>query len=483
MHICDVSLVLGLLSSMTSAQITIMSPKRLASVFADTYGYIPGSTAAFGTPYYGERLLGALVWGEPTDNARPHCTEEDYTISFDGLNSLAPIFVVSRGGCSFVMKVKVAEAKGAKAVLIVDKESSGLTRDQVQYVVMADDGWGTDIKIPSILLCAKDGKSILKEMSYNKVEPPVVELSWLDLHQLKNAKMDLWTSPGVYSGLRFLQEYAAHARVLGPYMHFQPHYHVVSLHLKADDNKLCIDGRVDLCTEDPDREGPVTGEDILYESVRQWCIWDRTEYHTADPAIRHSAKFWDYVEKLPSRCSADCSADWAKGSTTCSGEHLGRECSEKVMKEVAIDIEKIQECIDKDKYTILEHERDNHAWNIVALRINDWRYSGPMSPEIVTRAICSSFFKTPDACRQLLEPVKDNQNPHEDSSMVEIFDQPVSAGELIGGLALVLLFLCCCGVVARKIIIRNTRESMRYEIMNEVKGQIRASGTGNTTSI
>lgn len=476
MRICDVPWIVGALSPLISAQITVMSPKDLVAVFNSTQGFIPGSTAAFGTPYYGERILGGLFWGEPHDAERPHCTEGDYKVAVEGAKGLAPIFLVRRGGCSFVTKVRIAESKGAKAVLIVDHE--GLAREEVQYIVMADDGWGENIKIPSILLSKADGEFIVSGILKNKGQPPVVELSW-DLHQRHTAKMDLWTSPGVYSGARFLTEYAPHARALGHSMHFQPHYHAVSLHLTVDDNKLCIDGRVDLCTEDPDQAGPVTGEAILYESVRQFCIWERTKYSTVDPTVAYSAQFWDYVEKLPTKCPMAC----GDGKNGCkAADHFGRTCSEKVMKEVGIDMAVIQDCIDKEKYTILENERDNHAWNVVALRINDWRYSGPMSADIVTRALCSGFVSPPDSCRKLLG-TEDKKQETKDNSLVQIYDRPVGVGELIGALLVVILLLCCCGVVARKIIIRNTRESMRYEIMNEVNDQIRASRTGASTSI
>eukprot|EP00746_Dinoflagellata_sp_MGD_P012020 gnl/MRDRNA2_/MRDRNA2_125455_c0_seq1.p1 gnl/MRDRNA2_/MRDRNA2_125455_c0~~gnl/MRDRNA2_/MRDRNA2_125455_c0_seq1.p1 ORF type:complete len:483 (+),score=61.76 gnl/MRDRNA2_/MRDRNA2_125455_c0_seq1:77-1525(+) len=481
MRICEVPWILGAFSSLTSAQIQVMAPKDLLEFFNESKGFLPGSTAAFGTPYYGERIFGGLLYGKPKDPQRPHCVEEDYHVlkATAVMKGLAPIIVVDRGGCSFVTKVREAESKGAKAVIIVDDESHPQrTREEVQYIVMADDGWGANIRIPSILVCRADGEAIISTILryQNDLEPPVVELNWA-IQQRPVAKMDLWTSPGVFTGVHFLAEYASHARSLGSDMHFQPHYHAVSLGLKADDNKLCIDGRMDLCTEDPDQSGPVTGEDVLYESVRQYCIWELTQdvqtISDAGYARQYSRRFWDYVELLSTECPL---GDVSHG-------YLGQICSEKVMNMVGIDTGLIQTCIDKRKYTILEHERDNHAWNVLALRINDWRYSGPLSPDIITRAICSSFVSAPDSCRKILSDTKakHDTDADSDSSMLRVFSYKVGKVGFISALLGVIPFLCCCGVIARKIIIRNTRENMRYEVMNEVKGQIRASRSGTSS--
>eukprot|EP00746_Dinoflagellata_sp_MGD_P019672 gnl/MRDRNA2_/MRDRNA2_145726_c0_seq1.p1 gnl/MRDRNA2_/MRDRNA2_145726_c0~~gnl/MRDRNA2_/MRDRNA2_145726_c0_seq1.p1 ORF type:complete len:344 (-),score=48.69 gnl/MRDRNA2_/MRDRNA2_145726_c0_seq1:299-1330(-) len=340
--------------------------------------------------------------------------------------------------------------------------------------LMARDGFRESIKIPSVLLCKIDGEVLISAILKHKGEPPMIEISW-DLHQRRFAKMDLWTSPGAYSGVRFLAEFAPHARILKQDLNFQPHYHATSLNLKVDDNNLCMDDRMDLCTEDPDESGPSTGEDVLYESVRQYCIWERTKYpyYTRVSVQQYSEFFWNYVERLALRCSIG---------------HLSQKCSEQVMAEVGIDLALIQDCVEKQKYNIMEHERDNRAWNVVALRIDDWRYSGPMSADIISRALCAGFVKAPKSCKTLLSMIEskqhmENKQDTAGSSFVRIMDHPVSIGEFVSALVAVILLLCCFAAAARKLIVKNTREAMRYDIMNEVTEQIRASRTGTATSI
>merc|ERR1719277_1676206 len=63
----------------TEAQIRVMAPESLVNQFSTSQGRIDGSTATFGAPFYGERLLGRVVYGEPMTN-HSHCKETDYSI-------------------------------------------------------------------------------------------------------------------------------------------------------------------------------------------------------------------------------------------------------------------------------------------------------------------------------------------------------------------------------------------------------------------
>merc|ERR1719210_285009 len=99
-----------------------MAPAELVNAFADTSGRIDGSTATFGAPFYGDRVLGNLVYAKPKNKS--HCFENDYDVpppttfktEFQNQKvSLINIIMVRRGECSFTAKVKVAAKKGAHA--------------------------------------------------------------------------------------------------------------------------------------------------------------------------------------------------------------------------------------------------------------------------------------------------------------------------------------------------------------------------------
>lgn len=93
-----------------------------------------------------------------------HCSDEDYSVTFPSESNLMSIILVKRGECSFASKVKVAEAKGAAAVIIVDKKNSLKDAAKIQATIMADDekGTGSNVKIPSILVSNLEGERLLK---------------------------------------------------------------------------------------------------------------------------------------------------------------------------------------------------------------------------------------------------------------------------------------------------------------------------------
>jgi len=66
---------------------------------------------------------------------------------------------VDRGNCSFVTKVRNAERAGASLVVVVDDREENITN-----VIMGDDGTGTGIRIPSMLI-GKDSGKILKDFT------------------------------------------------------------------------------------------------------------------------------------------------------------------------------------------------------------------------------------------------------------------------------------------------------------------------------
>ena len=73
------------------------------------------------------------------------------------------ILLVDRGECTFVTKVRNAERAGASLVVVIDNVFENVTN-----VIMGDDGTGTGIRIPSMLIGKKDGE-ILRNFAKKKI--------------------------------------------------------------------------------------------------------------------------------------------------------------------------------------------------------------------------------------------------------------------------------------------------------------------------
>ena len=95
-----------------------------------------------------------------TDTPEPFNTEiedsqdaEAWEVQQDAFST--KIVLVDRGNCTFVTKVRNAERAGASLVVVIDDRVENITD-----VIMGDDGTGTGIRIPSMLIGRDSGKKL-----------------------------------------------------------------------------------------------------------------------------------------------------------------------------------------------------------------------------------------------------------------------------------------------------------------------------------
>jgi hypothetical protein len=74
-----------------------------------------------------------------------------------------PIIMVDRGSCSFVTKTRNVQNVGGHLALIVDSND-----ESIDNIIMADDGTGSDINIPAILITKRDGDKIKNFFKFNQ---------------------------------------------------------------------------------------------------------------------------------------------------------------------------------------------------------------------------------------------------------------------------------------------------------------------------
>lgn len=466
----------SLCTQLANAQIRVLSPKNLVQDLGSkkekTLGKIQGSTSTFGAPFYGDRVLGRLVYGEP--KAHSHCNDADYTVADPQMQNkgrsheqarLINVILVRRGECTFVTKVRIASAKGAHAVIIVDKESSTLTSKDIQNIIVADDGYGATISIPSILVSKFEGDKLIASIKAgNEI---VVELAW-EIPTDHVVAVDLWMSSASQDSQKFVKQFAPMRKTLNEIVKFTPHYHVFSADPAnaAGSSGLCWDSSSSYCAEDPDGSGLITGRTVLEEDVRQLCIHEKYRVprtregpNGALPTVFFSEKWWNYVMVLVDRCPVD-----SEDPT----QRFGKECAEKLMKELGIDVPMIRNCIKDTAKEKLESERMNKAWSPRALRVNGWRYKGMLDADLVTRAVCSGFVRPPPECETLLTP----RDPTEKYKGLAEKNQGISFGSLVGAglalLALVAVTFC----LYRRFIEKRMRTQIQEEVMLEVHNQM-----------
>ncbi|CAE7250717.1 BP80 [Symbiodinium pilosum] len=481
-----------------------------------------GSTATFGAPFYGDVVMGRLVYGQ-SKHEDVYCSKDDYdipdpeTFQTEGSSfrkvKLLNIVMVRRGKCSFTTKVRVAQAKGAHAVIIVDREDSPLTAEKLADIIVADDGFGSNVYIPSVLISKEDGQELISAVS--KKTEVVVELAW-NLPTDRVVTMDMWMSSGSSQSMQFLKEFAPKRRVLNEVMIFNPHYAVFSMDTNNPDvySGVCLDKkgadkgvRASQC-QDPDGAGDVTGKEVrvttsctklhnsnvigntlaaftgwqvLEEDVRQLCIHEATkaqqsafamlpisQFSSQLPSASYNAtsmevsksgyaeKYWDYMEKYPQRCPVDGTG----------AKRFGRECSINVMKEVKVNPDEIIQCAMTTQEESCWPVVQSAAWSDQAIRVNGWRFKGIVTADLVVRAVCSGFIHQPPECAQLVEK-RDVFRPY-----IPAPSGGVSFGELLAWLLATVALGFVCMLMYKRYLKKEMRSTLREEVMLEVQAQM-----------
>eukprot|EP00747_Dinoflagellata_sp_TGD_P169457 gnl/TRDRNA2_/TRDRNA2_198455_c0_seq1.p1 gnl/TRDRNA2_/TRDRNA2_198455_c0~~gnl/TRDRNA2_/TRDRNA2_198455_c0_seq1.p1 ORF type:complete len:504 (-),score=47.46 gnl/TRDRNA2_/TRDRNA2_198455_c0_seq1:86-1525(-) len=367
------------------AQLCILEPKWLRSKYPD--GCLWGSTATYAAPSHADRTRGHARW------------VDDYGCD-DGREQKqwwVPIVqLVRRGYCSFAQKARTARRSGARALVVVDDIGSQVPLDEVRRAVVADDGRSAAGAISTLFVGSRDAEPLVTALSAVGGEPVIVELRW-DLPRTV-AKLDLWFSPADVQAVTMLQNLAPVASELKSSVLILPHYPVVALPDTTPVDKVnrdCLFESRQFCIEG---SSDIPGAEILKEATRQHCILE----------VRNSA-WWDYISVLAEICpiprvmttdTVGTEMTLGNGST---GSYHGPslECSRRAMQRCGIPEAAVERCANQFGAFFLEDDRVANTLDTgspVALRINDWRYSGPMGNPSVLRALCRALREPPLVC-------------------------------------------------------------------------------------
>lgn len=279
--------------------------------------------ALFGVPPYGGSLAQNLYYADsdlcdPTVDTRkgyPARPVEEKTKKMESWP--APfILMVDRGGCSFVQKVRNAQRSGAAGVIIAD--NTCLCSDtkcynattniddgcQTAEPIMADDGSGADISIPSFLMFKTDADSVKDELKANHMVQ--IEMTWALPKPDDRVEYDLWTVPSDLVSRDFQKNFKEVSVALGDRAYFTPHQYIydgLKSHCQGSDGEnmcfnLCTNnGRY--CATDPDNDldHGISGADVVKESLRRICIW---KHYGESNGI--GVQWWDYIAEFLHRC-------------------------------------------------------------------------------------------------------------------------------------------------------------------------------------
>ena len=387
----------------TSSKLNIHVPKTLTKP-----GGYEHREALFGIPPYGGTIAQNMYYASDTlCDFNSIDTRGGYPIRSKGDDGVmlpwqSPyILMVDRGGCTFVQKVRNAQRVGAAGVIIADNSCLCSAGDachsdpghdcEEREPIMADDGSGSDISIPSFLMFKQDADLVKAEVMAN--HPVRLEMSWQLPSPDDRVEYELWATPTDIISRDFQKEFKEAAVALGSRAYFTPQMYIYDgvrsgcqgVDGENDCYNLCTNnGRY--CATDPDNDldRGISGADVVSESLRRMCIWDR---YGKDDGV--GVPWWDYVNEFMFRCNTE--------------EYFSsKQCVADSMNHAGVDGNAIDQCMadsggldDDVENSFLELQlmsKDKSGVVILpAMYVNRVAIRGSLEFEVVFKAICAGY--------------------------------------------------------------------------------------------
>ena len=259
------------------------------------------------------------------------------------------ILMIDRGDCSFVQKVRNAQRVGASAVLIADNlcfcEHENCVNDEnpnamcePKEPIMADDGSGSDISIPSFLLFKEDADPI--KQALKKGTHVRAQMSFSVPAPDARVEYDLWTSPADFLTRELFDDFFAAAQALSSHAYFTPHMYIYNgtaagCHLENGQDvcgDLCSNGGR-YCSIDIDLDSGASGTEVVNEALRRMCLWD---LYGKENGV--GMPWWNYVREFLERCDSGTFMDL--GSV-----FSDEDCVAKAMKAAGVDKALVDQCM------------------------------------------------------------------------------------------------------------------------------------------
>mmetsp|Transcript_10681 Transcript_10681/g.15587 ORF Transcript_10681/g.15587 Transcript_10681/m.15587 type:complete len:501 (+) Transcript_10681:109-1611(+) len=394
----------GLLSLASAGKVSSSVKVHLPKDLSRASGY-DHREALFGIPPYGGSIQQNVIYDQSLNLCSP-VEHRGWKAPF--------ILMVDRGDCTFVQKVRNAQHAGAAAVIIADNACqckhekvctpAANTQCEKHEPIMADDGSGDDITIPSVLLFKTDADDLKKVLNRGKTVR--MELAWSVPNPDDHVEWDLWTSPTDYASAQFKEEFRVAAIALGERATLTPHMYIydgLSAKCRNKEGKsecfnLCTNnGRYCATDPDGDLDYGISGADVVYESIRRLCIWELY----GDDGV--GMQWWDYIKAFNEQCDNE-------------QDFMQDECVKSVMDATDIEFDTVEQCIfnhggleSDEANDILDKQLDEKESNGIVIMpvvyVNGVAVRGRLEFATIFKAVCAGYAEgsKPNICTKCSE--------------------------------------------------------------------------------
>ena len=256
--------------------------------------------------------MGRLHYPDTNQNGCAGFKESDFTRDklFDEEDDMTPIVMVDRGGCSFITKVRNVENLGVKMAVIADNRE-----ESTEQLIMADDGSGISISIPSFLISKKDGDNIKKALN-NEVGSVYIQGEIEMVNPDNRVEYELWYSSILDITRDRLYDLGSYERAFAAQALFTPRiltYSCTDCDARVKETQCISNG--EYCVFNPKHGIPskmhgVTGKQLLTESLRARCVYEVLRSLKGED--QDFIKWYNYMINFEEECNtlekfnADC---------------------------------------------------------------------------------------------------------------------------------------------------------------------------------
>jgi hypothetical protein len=387
--------------------------------------------------------------------------------------------MVDRGDCTFVSKVRNAQAAGASGVLIADSvcqcdfvpnqctNPPGVQCEGFEPI-MADDGSGSDITIPSFLLFKQDADVIKQRLQQNSIVQ--VKMAWSIPAPDDRVEWELWSSPTEMTSRNFQSGFKSEIVALGKSQYFTPHFYIydgISSQCHGGSSScgsLCTNHGL-YCALDPDGnldEG-TSGADVVVESLRRLCIW---QHYGAEDGI--GTKYWDYMTTFLDTC------DEGSGHFPTITDS---SCADSAMKKHKIDSKMVDQCMqDSGGYTLdqtntklageIQYKDQLGVIIVPSVYVNNVVQRGAVTSNSVFNMICSGFLDgtQPEICQECMYTNDMHKCVNGGGSGNDSNGGGSGGGVSSGGLVVALIFVIAGLLGAGFYYYKKTQREMRDQV-------------------
>lgn len=376
-------LLIGIEHSCLGA-LRVLTPLDLVNKFDN--GEIEGSYANFGKIPYGSLLAGRVFYDA---NNPTGCDRFQGSLEREGDpdTDFSPIVLVDRGNCSFVKKARNVQEHGGALVLVANNKNEDPSR-----IIMIDDGTGTQIVIPTILIGKESGKKLREGIEHSeRIRLPfdlrefvTILVDFTMPNPDDRVEYDIYYNSGERNAMEFITNMSRYATRLKSHALMTPHLvtwicrdprcrHAGLRCPEISGEIFCVPPQNDMFDSTP-------GKEILMSGVIEKCIYNRFANEN------NAEKWWLYMKGLHQECP---------------GQIPDRSCQKKAMALSKISEDNIANCTFNPR-KILEEEYETLKMSGVpyhpAVVINQRVYRGALVPGQVFESICAGFNATPSVC-------------------------------------------------------------------------------------